>query len=197
MPSSVRMLVGLTPPDLADGSSKREPCTKTITVEQMILVLQWSRGESNNKAYKVFSTIYPVNGMRTFEHIPETLSAPQNGSAALMRDAQTYLHDHQFRSWDIKCVYEMDATDATSPEESDETHLVLLERNKPCKCHKMWRPIHQLKIVRTATSQTHLEQAENDAMSTTALVAPDTGSARGCGKPLFSLARPFPHIVRW
>jgi hypothetical protein len=164
----------------------------------MILVLQWSHGESNNKTYKVFSTIYPLNGMKTFTHIPETLSAPQNCSAELMHATQTYMRDHRLRSWDIRSVYEMDATDATSAEDSDETHLVLLERNKPCNCHKMWRPRHELKIVRIATSETHLEKkAEKKALATKALDSYDTESSRSCDSPLFSLARPFPHLVRF
>jgi hypothetical protein len=161
----------------------------------MILVVQWSHGESTNKTYKVFSTIYPLNGMKTFTHIPipETLGTSQNCSAELMRDTQTYMRDHRLRSWDIKSVYEMDATDATSAEDSDETHLVLLERNKPCNCHKMWRPRHELKIVRVATSQAHLEKkAEKKASD-----ACDTESSRSCDSPLFSLARPFPHMVRF
>ncbi|OCT46524.1 hypothetical protein CLCR_02129 [Cladophialophora carrionii] len=195
MPSSLRMLVGLTPPDLAHSPSQREPCTKTITIEQMILVLQWSHGESDNKAYEVLSTVYPLDGMETFAHVPETLSNPQSCSTELLRDTQTYMRDHQLCSWDIKSVYEMDATDAMSAEESDETHLVLLGRSKPCNCHKMWRPRHAVNIVRIATSHSHKERK---AMMATALDArTTTRSARCSDKPLFSLARPFPHVVRF
>ncbi|KAJ9602467.1 hypothetical protein H2200_013010 [Cladophialophora chaetospira] len=154
MPFSFRMLIGLKPPALFNSLwSEREPCTEMVISEQRILVVKWANRDRNNKEYMVMHTIYAFDGTKIFDNLPVIFRAPQSCSFELMRDLQRHLKKQNLSTWDIKAALQVSNSSIPplflhkASSNNVETHLILIERKKPCECHKLWKPRHELKVV--------------------------------------------------
>jgi hypothetical protein len=166
---SLRLLMGFTPRDLfpyLEGYVEREACTEFL-VEQHLLIMRPHENCCDSRLhYKVFSHIYPYDGTKTFSNLPEEdLQPPHHLSYELMHHIQTYLRQHRpwfKKPWSVKGAMRIDKQSSAFflPQVSTDytRYMVLLERRKPCECHKSWKPRHRVNVVPSRRCQERLEK---------------------------------------
>ncbi|KIW56708.1 hypothetical protein PV05_05345 [Exophiala xenobiotica] len=166
---SLRLLMGFTPRDLfpyLDGYVEREPCSE-ILVEQHLLIMRPHEHCCDSRLhYKVFNHIYPYDGTKTFSNLPEEeLQPPHRLSYELMHHIQTYLRKHRpwfKKPWTVKGAMRIDKQSSAFflPQVSTDytRYMVLLERRKPCECHRSWKPRHKVNVVPSKRCQERLEK---------------------------------------
>ncbi|KAK4937782.1 hypothetical protein LTR10_021660 [Elasticomyces elasticus] len=157
---SLRLALGFIPADLRvhdderDRCLKREPCTE-IKLRQRIICVQYSHTFNKIRQYKVKEIGDQSDGSDAFAPIPADIITPERYCPLKLNHPD----------WKIKGVISPDLAkgDAAraraarvvkgqvnwSEKYKHDIYMVLLERERPCECHKWWKPKHDLKIVRT------------------------------------------------
>ncbi|KIW16870.1 hypothetical protein PV08_04060 [Exophiala spinifera] len=172
---SLRLLMGFTPRDLFpyDTCLERAQCTEILVEQKILIVYPFRRVTDGPIYYNVEGHIYPFDGRTTFPNILKKLCSPDKFSYEMMHYLQKYLYKRRpwFNDpWIIKGGRPMDREKGAGSLHQVSSqrcrYMILLERRKPCECHKLWKPKHNLKVVPTRKYQEDVRKGRQQEQET-------------------------------